>query len=142
MNILRYVPFFIVPLLIYAVIAIPAGDHMPQNLAAEVLSMPLASGAVMHLTFGGVMVLLAIVFQALEVIRSVRPTNAAIGENMASLILWIFCLIAFLFVRGFGTAEFFIMLLLLLSDYLTDLVVMVFTARRTVATGLNVTGPN
>ncbi len=133
MNILRYVPFFIVPLLIYAVIAIPAGDHMPQNLAAEVLSMPLASG---------VMVLLAIVFQALEVIRSVRPTNAAIGENMASLILWIFCLIAFLFVRGFGTAEFFIMLLLLLSDYLTDLVVMVFTARRTVATGLNVTGPN
>src|SRR5262249_32342508 len=135
-------PFFIVPLLIYAVIAIPSGEHMPERLAAEVFSMTLASGAVMHLTLGGLLVILAIFFQAMEVIRSVRPTNAAIGENMASIILWVICLIIFLFARGFGTAEFFIMLLLLLSDYLTDTVVMVFTARRTVATGLNVTGPN
>ena len=61
---------------------------------------------------------------------------------MASIILWVVCLIIFLFARGFGTAEFFIMMLLLLADYLTDTVVMVFTARRTVATGLNVTGTN
>ncbi len=142
MSITRYIPFFIVPLLIYAVIAIPAGEHMPERLAAEVFSMQLASGAVMRLTLGGMLVILAVIFQALEVIRSVRPTNAAIGENMASILLWVLCLIIFLFVRSFGTAEFFIMMLLLLADYLTDTVVMVFTARRTVAAGLNVTGSN
>lgn len=134
MRILRFIPLLIVPLLIYAVIAVTAGDHMPERLAGDVFAMPLVSGAVAHFTLGALLVILAIVFQSLEVIRSVRPSNAAIGENMASMVLWIIGLLLFLFGRSFGTNEFFIMLLLLLADYMTDTVVMVFTARRSIGT--------
>jgi hypothetical protein len=124
-------------MLIYGFIALPAGEHIADRLAGEVFAAPLVSGAVVHVTLGALLLVLAIVCQALEVVRSVRPSNAALAENMVSVILWIAGLILFLLVRGFGTNEFFIMLLLLLTDYMTGIVVMVFTARRTIGTALN-----
>ena len=137
MSSLRYIPLLIVPMLIYGFIALTAGEHIDDRLASEVFAAPLASGAVVHVTLGALLLVLAIIFQSFEVMRSVRPSNAAMAENMVSVILWIAGLMLFLFVRGFGTNEFFIMLLLLLGDYMTGIVVMVFTARRTIDTALN-----
>lgn len=138
MRILRFIPFLVVPFLIYGFIAWTAGDHMPERLAGEIFSISLASGAVWRVSLGTLLVVLAILCQFFEVVRSARPTNAALAENMASVFLWIAGLILFLFSRGFGTNEFFLILLLLLADYMTDAVVMVFTARRTVGPGAGI----
>ena len=41
-------------------------------------------------------------------------------------------LVFFIVAKGFATSEFFILLVLLLLDFITDSVVMTLTARRTV----------
>ena len=132
MRILRYIPLLIVPIVIYASIAFGAGSHMNERLAGQVFVVTLVSGDAWTVTFGALLLGLAISCQLFELVRSARPTNAALAENMASVVLWILGLILFLLVRGFGTSEFFLLLLLLLVDYMTDAAVMVFTAKRSV----------
>lgn len=129
---LRYIPLLILPLGIYAVLAILSGGHMADELAGQVFTLGLASGAQWRMSLGDSLVGLAIICEAAEVVRSARATNRAIAENMASVLVWIAGFIAFLMVPGFGTSAFALMLLLLLSDFLTDSVVMVLTAKRTV----------
>ena len=132
MTILRYIPTLILPIGIYAIIAFPAGAHTDEHLNSQLFAITMASGDVWRMTLGAALLCLAIVCQMIEVIRSASPRKAALGENMIGVVLWIISLILFLLVRGFGTAEFFLLLLLLLSDYLTDAVIMVFTSRRTI----------
>jgi UPF0716 family protein affecting phage T7 exclusion len=92
----------------------------------------MASGNQLRLNLGEALVGLGIVCQALEIVRSVRPTNAALAENMAGVMICIACFMLFLAVPGFGTSTFALILLLLLADDMTDPAVMVFTARRSV----------
>jgi hypothetical protein len=118
-------------MLIYAAIAFTAGAAMDQRLAANIFSLTVVSGDTLTFTTGALLLALAIGCQFFEIVRSARPTNVSLAENMVSAIFLIAGLILFLLVRGFGTSTFFLMLLLLLPDYLTDMAVMVFTARRT-----------
>jgi hypothetical protein len=132
MRILRFIPFLIAPMLIYAAIAFTAGANMEQRLAANVFTLHMVSGDALDLSLGALLLTLAVACQFFEIVRSARPTTVSLVENMVSAISWIIGLVVFLLVRGFGTTTFFLMLLLLLADYLTDAAVMVFTARRTV----------
>ena len=129
---LRYIPFLIAPLAVYALLAMLSGGHMADELSGQVFALGLASGTQWRLNLGELMVGLAIVCQAMEIVRSARPTNAALVENMAGLVIWIVGFILFLAVPGFGTSTFALMLLLLLADYITDSAVMVFTAKRSI----------
>lgn len=132
MRILRFIPFLIVPILIYAVVAIPAGQHMDDHLNGQILAITMASGDIWRMSFGGLILTVAILCLFAEVVRSALPTKAAIGENITTAILLIFCVGVFLLVRGFGTNEFFLLTLFLLVDYMTDAVVMIFTSRRSI----------
>jgi hypothetical protein len=132
MGVLRFIPILVIPLLIYAFVAITNGANTVAALNGVVLSLHVASGDQFILTTGGLITLIAVLCLFLEVVRSAIPNKNALIENMATAILLVFCIGIFLLVRGFGTAEFFLLTLLLLLDYLTDSTIMVFTARRTV----------
>ncbi len=134
MRLLRYVPFLIFPVIIYALLALTWGAKVSADFTAQVFSMPMASGDVFSMSVGSLFIAFAILCLFAEVVRSARPTNAAIGENMSTALLLVVCLVLFLMVRGFGTSEFFLVTLLLLVDFMTDAAVMVFTARRTIDT--------
>jgi hypothetical protein len=132
MGVLRFIPILVIPLLIYTFVAITQGANTPDALAGVVFSMHVASGDQFILTMSGLITLIAVLCLFLEVVRSAIPNRNALIENMATAILLVLCIGIFLLVRGFGTAEFFLLTLLLLLDYLTDSTIMVFTARRTV----------
>ena len=129
---LRYVSTLILPLGLYAVLVILSGGHMADELSGQVFAVGLASGNQWRMSLGDSLLGLTIICEGVEVVRSARASNTAIAENMASILVWIGGFIAFLMVPGFGTSVFALMLLLLLSDFLTDSVVMVLTAKRTV----------
>lgn len=135
MRLLRYVPFMVVPVIIYAFLALTWGAHASANFAAQAFAMTMVSGDVFSMSAGSLFISFAILCLFAEVVRSARPTNAAIGENLAAAIVLVVCIVLFLMVRGFGTSEFFLVSLLLLVDFMTDAAVMVFTARRTIDTG-------
>jgi hypothetical protein len=132
MGVLRFIPILVIPLLIYTFVAITNGANTVAALNGVVFSLHVASGDQFILTTGGLITLIAVLCLFLEVVRSAIPNKNALIENMATAILLVFCIGIFLLARGFGTAEFFLLTLLLLLDYLTDSTIMVFTARRTV----------
>lgn len=135
MRLFRYVPFLIVPVIIYAFLALGWGTQASANFAGQAFAVPLASGDVWKVSAGALFVAFAILCLFAEVLRAVRPTNAAIGENLSTALVMIVCIVLFLLVRGFGTSEFFLVILLLTVDFMTNSAVMVFTARRSVGVG-------
>lgn len=138
MRVLRFIPFLVIPVLIYAALAITSGSQMAERMSGQVFALTMASGDVWRMSFGSLFIGLSVLCLFFEVLRSVRPSNAAIGENISTAFVLIVCIALFLLARGFATSEFFLIVLLLLIDFLTDSTVMVFTAKRSV--GLGVTG--
>lgn len=135
MRFLRYVPFLAFPMIIYTLLVLTWGAQAAANFAAQAFAIPMASGDVLSMSVSAVFIAFAILCLFAEVVRSARPTNAAIGENLSTAIVLVACIVLLLMVRGFGTSEFFMVTLLLLVDFMTDAAVMVFTARRTIDTG-------
>ena len=136
MRILRFIPILVIPILIYALLLATSGGQMPSRLSGQVFALTMASGDSWRMTTGSLLLALSILCLFFEVLRSSRPTNAAIGENMSTAILLIVCLILFLLARGFATSEFFLIVLMLLIDFLTDSAVMLFTAKRSIGIGI------
>ena len=136
MRILRFIPILLIPILVYAVLLATSGGQMSSRLSGQVFALTMASGDIWRMSVGSLLVSLSILCLFFEVLRSSRPTNAAIGENISTAIVWIICVVLFLLGRGFGTSEFFLIVLMLLIDFLTDSAVMVFTAKRSIGIGL------
>jgi hypothetical protein len=132
MKSLRVVPLLVFPALAYVALWLSSGGRVQERLAGQVFRLPMASGDVWQLSLGGVFVIAAVVCLFLEVVRSAIPSGTNIAENMVTAIVLVISIGAFLLLRGFGTTEFFLIVLLLLLDFLTDSTVMVLTARRTV----------
>ena len=132
MKLLRFIPLLVLPAIAYVLLWLSAGAAIQQRLDGEVLSLPMASGDVWRLTLGGVFIIGSVLCLFVEVVRSAIPSNTNMGENMVTALALVLGIGMFLLLRGFGTTEFFLIVLLLLLDFLTDSTVMVLTARRTV----------
>ena len=130
---LRIFPLLALPVIIYALFAFPAGaEGMRNALATQAFGVPLASGGTCVVTRGHLLIIFAIICLFFEVLKSTRPTSAAMIDVVLAVGVFIVALIAFLLLPGFGTTEFFIILLMCVLDFMSGFVVMVTTARRTV----------
>ena len=130
---LRIFPLLAVPVVIYALFALPSGaEVMRAALATPAFSVPLASGSPCIVTRGHLLTILAIVCLFFEVLKSTRPTNAAMLDNALAVGVFVVSLILFLLAPGFGTTEFFLILLMCVLDFMAGFVVMISTSRRTV----------
>jgi hypothetical protein len=132
MKALRVIPLLLFPAVAYVALWLTSGGQIEERLASQVLSLPMASGDVWRLSLGGVFIIGSVLCLFVEVVRSAIPSGTNIAENMVTAGVLVFGIGAFLLLRGFGTTEFFLIVLLLLLDFLTDSTVMVLTARRTV----------
>jgi hypothetical protein len=130
---LRAIPLLAIPAVVYAMIAMTAGSAaIVTTMASPAFSMTLASGAEWVITRGHLVTLLGIVCLFFEILKSTRPTANAMIDNSLSVLVFVSCLVAFLLAPGFGTTEFFLIILMSLLDFLAGFIVMVSTARRTV----------
>ena len=130
---LRIFPLLAVPVIVYALFAFPAGaEGMRQGLAMPAFAVPLASGSPCVVTRGHLLTILSIVCLFFEVLKSTRPSGAAMIDNALAVGVFVVALVLFLLVPGFGTTEFFLIVLMCVMVFMAGFVVMITTSRRTV----------
>ena len=133
MNIIRSFPLTFVPIIIYALFALPSGLAGTQNaLAASMFSVHLPSGAQWVATRGdGFLFAASCLF--VEIVKSTSATRAALVENGLAFFCFILAFVLFLLAPAFGTMVFFLMAGMLMIDFLAGFVVMTISARRDVS---------
>lgn len=133
MGWLFVVPLLVLPMLFYMLTAAPHGGiGVNAHLAEPAMTIGMSGGGQWIITNGHVITLLAIFCLFIEIVKSVRPSTMALIDNALSICLFIVCMVLFLLTPGFGTTEFFLIMLMALLDFMAGAVVMVFTARRTI----------
>jgi len=137
-TLLEVFPFLLLPILIYNLMALvsagpPPGSTEPTLLATvngHAFSIPMLSGAHLSLSWGDLLMLLAIVCLLVEVIKATRTTSPAILNHMLSMGLFIVCLVEFMLFPSFATSTFFLLTMIVLLDAMAGMVVTIISARR------------
>ncbi|MBU6372146.1 MAG: hypothetical protein KJS97_05405 [Alphaproteobacteria bacterium] len=130
-------PLLFIPVAIYAVFAFGAGPEMAAGLAQTAMTLPMASGVRLTVTWGHLLLMFATLLLFIEIVKSIRPTRTSLVDNGLSIGVFILCLVLFILLPGFATSEFFILLLMSLLDFLAGSVIMLGSAQRTVQFGSN-----
>ncbi len=146
-------PLFIIPVGIYAMIALATGTEpatimagavelttkgspMMDILGQKFFSVPMIAGDVEWvMTKGDGLLLLSIAVLFMEILKSTSTGTATIMNHAFSMLLFIVCLMAFLLHPNFATSVFFIITVMALLDVLAGVVVTIVSARRDFAVG-------
>lgn len=145
-------PLLVIPVVLYNLIALlGGGDAQTTNAAGELvqaqvapiqallsekfLGLPMISGVDWILTKGDAIVLLAVTFLFLEILKSTSTGTATIINHGISLLLFIICLVQFLLMPNFATSTFFILMAMTLLDVLAGVIVTIVSARRDFGVG-------
>jgi hypothetical protein len=135
-NILRSFPFTMLPVLIYALFAVPMGhDAMLAALNAPLFSMQLPSGSTWAVDRGDALLMFAALCLFIEIVKATSTSRASLIENGLSVIVFTICLIVFMLLPAFGTNEFFLLSGMILVDFIASFIVMTVSARRDVSFG-------
>lgn len=134
MNILRAFPLTFLPILVYALFALPSGyGGMTNALAAPLFSIHLPSGADWIATRGDGFLMFGALCLFIEIVKSTSATRAALIENGLSFFCFVLAFVLFLLSPSFGTMAFFLLAGMLAIDFLAGFVVMTISARRDVS---------
>jgi hypothetical protein len=130
-------PYLLIPVVLYNLVALFAGGTdatggpaMAGAMNGTAFGISMLSGVTMAVSWGDVMVLVAIVFLFIEVIKSTSTASSSIVNHIVSMGLFILCLIEFLLLKGFATGTYFIITMMVLLDALAGMVVTIVSARR------------
>ncbi len=126
-------PLLVIPVLIYNIIAIAVGGSGTETAAAigtSVIDMTMLSGARFILTWGDILLLLAIGLLFLEVVKATSTGSLTLANHMLSIGLFILCLLEFLLLANFATSAFFLLAGIVLIDALAGMWVTTVSARR------------
>ena len=131
MHILRKVPFLAFLVAAYG-IAMLFGE--PQDvLATHILTARILSGAQFILTFGDLLVALAIVALYIEILKATRTSASAIVDHILSTLVLLVCVISFLFLPKAGTSTFLLLTIMALLDVIAGFIVSSSPTRRGLA---------
>ena len=140
-------PLLVIPVALYNLLALVFGGAVEtvnaqgelvratsapilQLLNGPFMHLPMISGVDWMLTKGDAILLLAIVFLFLEILKSTSTGTSTIINHAISMMLFIVCLIQFLLLPNFATSTFFILMSMSLLDVLAGVVVTIVSARR------------
>lgn len=140
-------PLLVIPVVLYNLLAmafggpvqgVDASGQLIQTQAAPMaallnerfLGLPMISGVEWVLSKGDAIVLLAVIFLFLEILKSTSTGTATIVNHGISLLIFILCLVQFLLMPNFATSTFFILTAMTLLDVLAGVIVTIVSARR------------
>lgn len=131
-------PFLLIPVLIYNILAWGAAPPPPgvteptlvSIMHGEALALPMLSGTALSLSWGDLLLLLAIACLLAEVIKATRTTAPAIINHMLSLGVFVLALVEFLLLPSFASSTFFLLTMIALLDAMAGMVVTIIAARR------------
>lgn len=130
-------PYLLIPVMLYNIIAFfsksnaaDGGPGIQDIVGNAAFALPMLSGVVMHVTWGELIILFAIVFLFIEILKSTNSRSSGIVNHILSMLLFIFCLIQFLLFASFATGTYFIITMIVLLDAMAGMIVTIISARR------------
>ena len=130
------IPLLLIPVVIYAVIIMSgllgSGGVEAAELALRdpLFTIPMVSGTGWTVGTGDLVLFLALILLFFELLKSTSSQKVAIVNHALSMILFVFCLVAFLLFRGFATSTFFLILTMVMLDVLAGFIVTIISARK------------
>lgn len=135
------VPLLIIPIILYLFVSMSAGEGgTALRLQANLFSMPMMSGGRWAFSIGDLILFVGLIFLFIEILKAARTKSDAIVNHSLSMVLLLFCVIAFLAFPGFGTSVFFLLMVMTLLDVVAGPIVSIVAARRDFGVGENISG--
>lgn len=130
-------PLLALPVIIYNLMALTMNGGLRSttaqgDLGREMFSIQMASGAPWPVNLGDLVLAGALVVLFVELLKSTTSQRVAIINHTLSMVLFIVCLVEFLLFPAFATSTFFLLMLMVLLDFLAGFIVTVVSARRDV----------
>jgi hypothetical protein len=124
------IPLLIVPFVAYNLGLLGIFGSGDDPWATEIFSFRMMAGGVFSMTLGDLMVVIGLIFLFLEMVKSVRTTNASIMDHLLSTLVFVAFLVEFLLVKGAAHSVFFTLMVIALFDVLAGFSVSMRSASR------------
>jgi hypothetical protein len=130
-------PLILIPVFIYNAIAwggsaFEGAERVRDRMLEPAFSIPMASQVQWAITWGDILLFLALILLFVELLKSTSTGAAAIFNHALSMCVFILCLIEFLLHPAFATSVFFMIMVMSLLDVLAGVIVTIVSARRDV----------
>ena len=99
-------------------------------LGKTLFDLALPSGSVWRFLVSDLFLLIGLVLLYLEILKSTRSGRAQIVEHVASMVVFVGCLLLFLLVRQTGTTTFLLVTAMAAIDVVAGFTVSIIAARR------------
>ena len=129
---LEMFPLLAISLIAYAVLTLTGvsiGEAMWYD-AQIIQALPMASGDQWVVSGGDLFLLISMGLLFVELVRATKTDTSSLTNHALSFILFIVCLLLFIFMKGFGNSVFFIYMSMTFLDPMAGIVVTTVTARR------------
>lgn len=131
---MSFVPFLIIPLILYNVFAFGfLGGDPASPWTAVLFEVNMVSGTVFRLDLGSTLILVALVLLFFEVLKATRIGSITIWDHMLSTFVFVAYLLEFILVGSAATSVFFVLTAIALIDLLAGFAVSLRAATRDVA---------
>jgi len=131
---MSFVPFLIIPLILYNVFAFGfLGGDPASPWTAVLCEVNMVSGTVFRLDLGSTLILVALVLLFFEVLKATRIGSITIWDHMLSTFVFVAYLLEFILVASAATSVFFVLTAIALIDLLAGFAVSLRAATRDVA---------
>ncbi len=113
-----------------AVIYLIVAAVFDTALGKTLFDLTLPSGSVWHFLVSDLFLLIGLVLLYLEILKSTRSGRAQIVEHVASMVVFVGCLLLFLLVKQTGTTTFLLITAMSAIDVIAGFTVSIIAARR------------
>lgn len=139
MTYFGYVPLIGIVVFIYNMIAFGGqvfGAADPNAMDVElnkiIFQFTMVSKETWRITVSDLLLLLGLATLFQEILRATNIGKVAIVNHALSMVLFVFCLIEFLILKGFATSTFFLIMCMTLIDVIAGFSIGIIAARRDV----------
>lgn len=125
-SIYRQTPLIGLLAVIYLIVAAVFDTVLGRTL----FDLTLPSGSIWRFLVSDLFLLIGLVLLYLEILKSTRSGRAQIVEHVASMVVFVGCLLLFLLVRQTGTTTFLLVTAMAAIDVVAGFTVSIIAARR------------
>jgi hypothetical protein len=129
---LAALPLTIIPFILYNLLIL-LGFEMSSSFVGE--GIPMLSGGLLKLTWGDLLVLMAMVMLFIEIVKATYTGTASMLNHGLSMMVFIAFLVQFLLVPQAATSVFFLLMMAALIDVIAGFTIGIRVAKRDIGFG-------
>ncbi|KCZ55598.1 hypothetical protein HY29_11825 [Hyphomonas beringensis] len=134
-----YAPLLFIPVMLYLGVILFSGNA-DIRLAQVMFRSPMITSTAWIFTLGDLVLFIGLICLFVEIIKSASTRSDAIVNHALSMLLLVFCVVAFLLFPGFSTSVFFLIMIMCLLDVLAGPIISIVAARRDIGVGERIIG--